>query len=268
MKGKFHDVLLASDFDDTLVDRRKRVPARTQTALRYFVSEGGAFTLASGRSMEAVRLQLPGLPVNAPVVAANGTQIFDCDREEMLFEARLPDCARQDFIEVMAAFPTLAVEVCAAGTLYCTRPNAVTAEHLRITGQTAVGRPLEELPEGWVYAKFEEAPEVLAQVQALFRSRYPGRYEAIFSAPYLLEVAPAGCGKGAGVLRVAELIGRTKIYCAGDSENDLSMLTIGTGSFAPANGSPAAKAAAGVVVCDCDEGAIADVVEWLDQRYD
>ena len=50
--GIFDGVLLVSDFDDTLVDRKKRLPERTKTALSRFVAQGGKFTLASGRGLE------------------------------------------------------------------------------------------------------------------------------------------------------------------------------------------------------------------------
>ena len=58
--GTMDGVLLVSDFDDTLVDRKKHLPERTKAALEWFVSQGGLFTLASGRGLESVRLQAPG----------------------------------------------------------------------------------------------------------------------------------------------------------------------------------------------------------------
>ena len=50
--GIFDGVLLVSDFDDTLVNRKKQLPERTKQALEWFVSQGGLFTLASGRGLE------------------------------------------------------------------------------------------------------------------------------------------------------------------------------------------------------------------------
>ena len=37
--------------------------------------------------------------------------------------------------------------------------------------------------------------------------------------------------------------------------------------FTPAGSSQAALDAADVIVCDCDQGAIADVVEYLQEKY-
>ena len=102
------------------------------------------------------------------------------------------------------------------------------------------------------------------------REQFPGRYEAIFSTTYLLEVAGAGSGKGDGVLRLARLLGIAPgdVYCAGDNENDLSMLRAAAVSFVPDHSTPIAMENAGVIVCDCDEGALADVVAYLDRKYE
>ena len=117
--GIFEGVLLVSDFDDTLVNRSKQVPERTGKALELFVKEGGSFTLASGRGLESVRLQAPGLPIGAPVIVANGTQIYDLSTEKLMFEAAFPATAKADFAAVLDAFPTSAVEIFWGRTALC-----------------------------------------------------------------------------------------------------------------------------------------------------
>ena len=267
--GIFDGVLLVSDFDDTLVNRSKQVPKRTQSALDHFVKEGGRFTLASGRGLESVRLQVPGLPIGAPVIVANGTQIYDLSAEKLLFEAAFPETAGADFAAVLAAFPTSAVEIFGDGQLYAVRPNEVTKLHLEITGQHARTAELEEIPMPWVYAKFEDDHERLEAMQRWMKVQFGDRYGVFFSHPMLLEITPGGCNKGTGVLKLAELLGiqREHIYCAGDNENDLAMLEAAAVGFTPAGSSQAALSTADVIVCDCDQGAIADVVEYLQEKY-
>lgn len=267
--GIFDGVLLVSDFDDTLVDRKKRLPERTKAALSRFVAQGGKFTLASGRGLESVRLQAPGLPIGAPVIVANGTQIYDLSAEKLLFEAEFPETAQADFAATLAAFPTSAVEIFGAGQLYAVRPNEVTKVHLEITGQHAQVAELEDIPMPWVYAKFEDEHERLAEMQRWMKGRFGDRYGIFFSHPMLLEITPGGCNKGTGVCKLAELLGirREHVYCAGDNENDLAMLEAAAVGFTPAGSTQAALDAADVVVCDCDQGAIADVVEYLERKY-
>ena len=47
----FSDVLITSDFDRTLTDRESNIPERNLEAIRYFMDNGGAFTLNTGRSL-------------------------------------------------------------------------------------------------------------------------------------------------------------------------------------------------------------------------
>lgn len=267
--GRFDGVLLVSDFDDTLVDRKKQLPERTKAALEWFVAQGGRFTLASGRGLESVRLQAPGLPIGAPVIVANGTQIYDLDREQMLFEAKFQETAQEDFAEALAAFPTSAVEIFGAGRVYAVRPNEVTKVHLEVTGQHAQEAALADIPFPWVYAKFEDTHEQLEAMQRWMKERFGARYGVFFSHPMLLEITPGGCNKGTGVIKLAELLGvnRKDLYCAGDNENDLAMLEAAAVGFTPAGSTQAALRTADVIVCDCDQGAIADVVEYLKNVY-
>ena len=49
--GIFTDYLLVSDFDLTLTNAEDRVPEANLRALAYFMEQGGAFTVATGRSL-------------------------------------------------------------------------------------------------------------------------------------------------------------------------------------------------------------------------
>ena len=60
--GKFDGVLLASDFDNTLVytedalqngEAVPPLPERNRQALEYFMAEGGFFAIATGRALAA-----------------------------------------------------------------------------------------------------------------------------------------------------------------------------------------------------------------------
>ena len=46
---KFKNVLLASDFDGTLADCNGKIPESVISAIKYFMSEGGRFTVCTGR---------------------------------------------------------------------------------------------------------------------------------------------------------------------------------------------------------------------------
>ena len=88
--GKFDGVLLVSDFDDTLYDSHHQVPERNRRALDYFRSQGGRFTVATGRARRTFAPYHDLVPLDAPVVLSNGSAIYDFSKNEMLEQTFLP----------------------------------------------------------------------------------------------------------------------------------------------------------------------------------
>ena len=56
-------------------------------------------------------------------------------------------------------------------------------------------------------------------------------------------------------------------YCAGDNQNDISMLAVSAIPFAPANCAPEVKEWGARVLCHCNDGLMAEIVALLDRRY-
>ena len=87
---KFNKVLLASDFDNTLVytqgalERGEDIPpmsARNREAVEYFIQNGGYFSISTGRALPAFARYAKDLPCNAPCVIANGAAIYDFNKD-------------------------------------------------------------------------------------------------------------------------------------------------------------------------------------------
>ena len=108
--GKFNGVLLVSDFDDTLYDSHHQVPERNRRALDYFRSQGGRFTVATGRARRTFAPYHDLVPLDAPVVLSNGSTIYDFQTETMLVQTLLDDRAPEDFQALMEAMPSLGLE--------------------------------------------------------------------------------------------------------------------------------------------------------------
>ena len=81
--GKFDGILLLSDMDGTLLNGSSTVSPENLSALRYFMAEGGRFSVATGRSKPGMEHFLESLPINAPAVIYNGAVVYD-------FEAGCP----------------------------------------------------------------------------------------------------------------------------------------------------------------------------------
>ena len=278
---KFRNVLLASDFDNTLVytqgalERGEDIPpmsARNREAVDYFLANGGFFTVATGRALPAFAQFASALPVNAPCVIANGAAIYDFAGNRYVETAFL-DADIYDHVDaLLARFPRLCFEVYHDDRrIHVLHPNRFSRnhEHLTRAGTVEVGAFREvDLPV--IKLLFEEEKPLLDEVYAFIRSQSWGeRYELIFSSDHLLELTRRGATKGGMILKLAALLGvaRKDIYCIGDHNNDIPMLKVSEIGFAPENATDEVKASGARIVCHCRDGALADVVDILDKRY-
>ena len=112
--GKFDGVLLASDFDNTLVwtedalrqgTAMPQVPERNREALRYFMANGGRFAISTGRALPAFRRFVDQVPMNAPGVVCNGAGLYDFQADRYIYTALLDDVVRDRGMEILKAFP-------------------------------------------------------------------------------------------------------------------------------------------------------------------
>ncbi|CDC70942.1 MULTISPECIES: HAD-IIB family hydrolase [environmental samples] len=279
--GKFDGVLLASDFDNTLIYTEAALRSgepvpdlspRNREALEYFMGEGGRFAVATGRALAAFRHYADKVPVNAPCVVCNGAAIYDFAKQEYLDYALLDETARRRGQEVLDRFPEVAVEAYHIdNVIHGVHPNEITHQHEHITNVAVTEAPsLLDVPLPLGKLLFEAEHEVLQQVQqTLIQKGWDQDYELIFSNKTLLEMTAKGANKGGMVRRLAKLlnISMDHVYCAGDEANDISMLTAGAMGFAPANCIQAVRDCGATIVSNAWEDAMADMVEILDKRY-
>ena len=279
--GKFNGVLLASDFDNTLIYTEEalrtggaipELSERNRKALEYFIQEGGKFAAATGRALAAFRHYVDMVPVNAPCVVCNGAAIYDFAKEEYLEYALLDETARQRGQEVLDRFPEVAVEAYHIdNVIHAVHPNEVTRQHEHLTRVAVTEAPtLLDVPLPLGKLLFEADHAMLEQVQSrLIAEGWSRDYELIFSSKTLLEMTAKGANKGGMVRRLAQLLGISMehVYCAGDEANDISMLEVAKEGFAPANCIQAVRDCGATIVSNAWEHAMADIIDILDARY-
>ena len=75
--GLFSDVLLTVDYDRTLTAPDSTIPERNIAAIRWFIENGGTFTVNTGRSVPLTTVFRDIVPTNAPLLLYNGAAIYD-----------------------------------------------------------------------------------------------------------------------------------------------------------------------------------------------
>jgi len=268
--GKFDGVLLVSDFDDTIYGSACQVPKRNLAALEYFISQGGRFTVATGRAHNTFSPYLHLVPINAPAVLSNGSLLYDFSENKTVFQTFLPDDVREDFQAACGAFPEIGFEAYHGEDIYAYRPNWVTDFHMKKVGvsYTRVGS-IDAIPLPWTKAIFQQDNEKLLPLQPWLMERFGEKYEAIFSNQIYLEITAKGSNKGGMVSRLARRLGIAPehVYCVGDNQNDIPMLEVSAIPFAPGDCSDHVKAMGAKLLCPYEEGVLGDIVEILDGIY-
>ena len=279
--GKFDGVLLASDFDNTLIYTEEALragvpvpplPERNRAALEHFMAEGGRFAISTGRALAAFLKYVDLVPMNAPGVVCNGAALYDFATGEYLETALLDEAALARGQEVLDHFPAAAVEAYHIdNVIHAVHPNEYTRrhEHLTKVGVTEAAS-LQSVPLPLGKLLFEAEHGVLEEIMSFLDSRgWAGDYELIFSGQTLLEMTIKGANKGGMVQRLAARLGISMehVYCVGDEANDISMLRVAREGFAPANCIDAVRQSGATLVGHAREGALADVVALLEARY-
>ena len=120
--GKFDDILLVSDFDRTLTNKEDEVPQANLEAIADFMREGGAFTVATGQSVEAHGKRYNRVPMNAPCIVFNGCVLYEFERKEALDITELPPDAGKLAEELAASFSKCLVTVQTLDAEYIVSP--------------------------------------------------------------------------------------------------------------------------------------------------
>ena len=109
-RGLFEGVLLASDFDGTLVPATGQVTPGVKAALRFFRENGGLFTVCTGRCYLGFHAYSAEI-INAPVLLANGGMAYDYSTKTIVVNNGVGDEGVAPLRAVAAAFPDVSIEM-------------------------------------------------------------------------------------------------------------------------------------------------------------
>ncbi len=266
---KFEGMLFCTDLDGTLFSDDKTVSKQNLQAIEYFKSEGGRFTFITGRvpktSGEIYRIINP----NAPYGCMNGGGIYDGRREKYLWSAFLSPRVLELVRAVDTQLPEIGIQFNTENEVYFNKDNPVLVRFREITGVPKITCPYEGVSEPVmkVVLAHHEEEKIRALKTLLDGHPAASEFDFIRSEQVLYEILPKGVSKGAGLCKMAELLGidPEKTIAVGDYDNDVSMLKTAKLSFAVANAVDEAKAAAGHVTVSNNDHAIAAIVEGLDR---
>lgn len=272
--GKFENALIFSDIDGTYLGTGGAVIPRNEEAIRYFQSEGGLFTFATGRMEKNLPIGVPnvGTLANFPVLLSNGAALYDFSTDTRICsffmdaETVLPVLGY-----VFEIYPEVGVRATVPGGFLYAKDHPLLAKDMRKVLPYTEKRPISEWNPAEVYKiVFRGEESTLAEMQRDFNALYADRFEIILSEKATLEIQKKGVSKGTTIERIrsafAERGTPKKIFCIGDYENDLEMLRVADIAACPENALDSVKAVSHVTLCHCDGGAVADLIEYIEKH--
>lgn len=267
----FSDVLLTVDFDRTLTGPDGKIPERNFEAIRYFMENGGTFTVNTGRSVNTFKAHIGKVPVNAPLLLYNGSAMWENGKLINCHEIDLPVWETLNWVQ--ETFPDVTLEVQAQDAHYFIHHHPGAVPYYNTMGwDFKIAEPGQDMGPFLKFAVFgetctgtvagffqgtEEEFAYFRHIEQAIIERYGDKVDTFLAAPKILDVQPKGVSKIRAARELQAKLGKKILVCVGDAENDVVMLRGADYAFCPADGVVAAQFPN---VCPCGQGAVADVI--------
>ena len=274
--GKFDGCLLACDIDGTLL-YDNILPERNVSKIEYFVREGGAFSLSTGRTSLALSDVTSKIKRISPSALSNGCVIYDFDTKSAVTEKTLSKKALS-MVERVVKTVDIGIEMHTANDLFVPRRSAASDLHEEYESMTArfvdAASAVKENVNKVIYFLENDSQE-----QALLQIAKDYENECVFYrtgttiggvAQRYLEQIPGGVSKASALIELCGLlhIKEGGFFAIGDFYNDVEMLKAADISAALCDSPDEVKKAATVVVGHAADGAVADFIEYLERNLE
>ena len=265
--GIFSGCLLASDFDATLTNSEGIVPEEVRAAIRYYIENGGLFTVCTGRTRQGFHVYSPDI-INAPVLHANGSMAYDFAKNEVVFLNGIGEENLPAIQYIKDNYDGIGIELYSSDfKSYVINPDPKNIAHFEFqyidyTVCDEIPREVFPAVKIMIYVGTERCDDF----QRFLDKAPMGNLKYIPAHGNFIEIINKNTDKGKGLLQLAEMLGidKSRAFAVGDGANDVDMLKAAAVGFVPENGDPLAKEAGDVTVKSNDEFAVADVISRIE----
>ena len=270
--GIFSGCLFACDIDGTLMTSGKINPKNIEK-IEYFMSEGGYFSLSTGRTVGAVGPVLDKIKRVSPSVVANGCMIYDYENKKALDELFLPENEYYIAKKVLDMGLNVGIEAHSGEKILTIKETQETRDHQEyewISGENVSFEEASKYRWNKVVYFFDNEKE-LALVKAMIAKEKAVSAFSDTSAVIAgrkrkyYEQFPAGVSKASELDKLKNILKIEKgcYFAMGDYYNDLEMIKNADISAVPEDTPDDIKAYADYIAGSCEDGAVADFIDYL-----
>lgn len=249
------DILILSDLDGTLFNSKVRVPERNIKVISEWVADGGMFSFLSGRTPPEVRRLIPE---NAEIssymsVVMNGACLYDFKTSEIRSIVSFPAKKKyREYIDAMRERHPVT---------YC----GVTASDFETYSNK---QSADIAASDWCQISYVSEPDDITEADFDYAREYFGDAFQIEFVPGSLRIAAIGADKGSGIMRLRRIHRDTTgrelfIYAIGDHSNDLPAAEVADVFVCPDNAINLVKERSAKVLCSCNDGCVAELIELI-----
>ena len=253
--SKFDGILLISDIDGTLTYNEK-LSDENADAIRYFQKNGGFFSIATGRQPEYIREFYPRIIPNAPIIAINGTVVYDLETNKTIFCQTIGKEVSAIVDYIHSNYPQI-FHIEAKGiknTFLWQKDDDFSAQRFGF--------------EKEIFSKVllvAETKECALMLQEDLRNHFPD-FSYIQSWGESLEIMPKGAGKGELISHISKALPIQKVIAAGDHENDVSLMKYADTGYAVGGSFLASLGIADKISCRCEENVIQYIIRDIEKE--
>lgn len=267
MSKKFENILVISDLDGTFLDKELDIPKNNIDAVEYFIENGGYFTVATGRPPQSVEVLLKSFKVNAPGIVFNGGGIYDFAKKEYLYTLCLDNSAKEIVKLIISRFKNVGIVIYSGKIMYSPVDNDMYHRMMNVEKSASKFCDIDEIPFPWFKIVFVGEMSDLEKVNDYLKFVDTEKFDLIFSNYFLFEILPKGSSKGSALNLYNEVtnLNINKKVAIGDYYNDVEMLQNADFPVAVENAPDDVKALSKYITTCNNNGAIADLIRYLEE---
>lgn len=261
--NKFKGVLICTDLDGTLLRGDKSISAENKAAIEYFKSEGGKFTVVTGRMPYYAYDICRQVKPNVPLGCVNGGGLYDTENKKYIWKAEMPSEVYELVGFIDKSFPSVGIQVVTYEKTFFCKENETMKKFRRLTGVENIAADYNDIkiPVAKIVFGSEAENDILGVEKALLSHPLAYKFDFIRSEKTLFEILPKGIGKGTAIEKLKEYSKDIrKTVAVGDYNNDISMFLAADMGIAVSNACKEAKEAADFITCTNEEDAIKQVI--------